>query len=255
MPTIKERLNFNFDGIWSEELGLINISTDSGMYSETMVASRSINETKIKGSPKPLLHDIEDSPLSFEMTIAFVDEYTDEDIDRIIRWLFVDYYKPLFFEGKEEKVYYCLPVDDATIVHNGLKQGYFTITMRCDSSNVYSQFVISNKETVTTSKTITLMNDGHFDVYPEISITKIGAGTITIESLDDFGSIFEVRDLTNQEDIYLNSEKEIIETDIVGVWRYDKIIGEFPRLVYGQNRFKITGSCTIQFRYKSRYRF
>lgn len=255
MPTIRERLNFNFDGIWSGDFGLIQISTDSGMYDEAMGASRSIVETKMNGNDKPLFSRIEESPLSFDMTIAFTDKFTDDDIDGIIRWLFVDYYKPLYFEGKEDRIYYCLPEGEPKIVHNGLQQGYFTISMRCDSARIYSPYVITNNETITGTKTITVTNDGHTDIYPEISIRKVGAGTITIESLDDFGQIFQIKDLTNGEDIYLNSEKEIIQTDIVGVWRYDKIIGEFPRLVYGQNRFKITGDCVIQFRYKNKYKF
>ena len=255
MPTIKDKLHFNFDGVWSNEYGLINVVLGSGMYEETLVASRDLNETKVKGNSKPMLHGIEDSPLQLEMVLAFEEGYTDETVDAIIRWLFVDYYRPLYFEGKEDKVYMCMPVDSPQIAHNGLNEGYFTLTMRCDSSNVYSPIVTTDLETVIGTKTITIENDGHFDIYPEISIKKNGIGTVTIESLDDDGEIFEVRDLTNQEDIYINSAKEIIETDLMGTYRYDKIIGEFPRLVYGQNRFKITGDCTIQFRFKNRYRF
>lgn len=256
MPTIKDKLYFNFDGVSSRNYNLLHIVTDSGMYDEAMVASRELVETKVKGNNKPMLHSIDDAPLSFAMMIAFEVAYTDANIDSIIKWLFVDYYKPLYFEGKESKIYMCMPVDSAQIIHNGLNQGYFTINMRCDSSNVYSPLVNTSIETVTsTPKTITVTSDSHFDVYPEISIVKNGIGTIIIESLDDGGNIFEVRDLTNLEDIYLNCEKEIIETDILGTYRYDKIIGEFPRLIFGANRFKITGACTIQFRYKNKYRF
>ncbi|MGV4321323.1 phage tail domain-containing protein [Bacillus mojavensis] len=255
MPTIKDKLYFNFNGVWSSEHKLINVVLDSGMYEEDFVASREINETEVRGSNKPLFQDVSTSPLQFEMTIAFEENFTDEDIDSIIRWLFVDYYKPLYFEGKEDRVYMCMPVDDSQIIHNGIKQGYFTITMRCDASNLYSPFILTPLETVTGTKTITIENNGHFDVYPEISLKKIGAGTITITSVDDGGEIFEIRDLTDQEDIYIDCEREIIETDIVGVYRYNNQIGEFPRLIYGQNNFKIDGDCEIQFRYKNKYKF
>ena len=254
MPTIKDKLHFNFDGVWSDEYGLINVVLDSGMYEETLVASRELNETKVKGNSKPMLHGIEDSPLEFDMVLAFEEGYTDEIVDSVIRWLFADYYKPLYFEGNEDKVYMCIPISSPQIVHNGLKQGYLTITMRCDSSNIYSPTTITNLETVIGTKTITIETDGHFDIYPEISIIKNGNGTIIIENLDD-GEIFEVRDLTNLEDIYIDCSREIIQTDAIGIYRYDKIVGEFPRLVYGQNRFKITGNCSIQFRYKNKYRF
>lgn len=255
MPTIKDKLHFNFGGVDSKELGLINIVTDNGMYDEEFVASRDLNETKIRGNSKPLLHSIEDSPLEFEMTIAFENSYTDESIDRIIRWMFVDYYRPLFFEGKENRVYQAIAIGSPKIIHNGLNQGYFTVTMRCDSSQVYSPITTSPLEVITTSKTITLTNDGHFDIHPEISFKKVGAGHVIIESLDDGGNIFEVRDLTDQEDIYIHCGKEIIETDLFGTYRYKNIVGDFPRLVYGANRIKVTGNCEIQFRYKKLYRF
>lgn len=256
MPTIKDKLKFNFNGVWSDSFGLITVDLSNGMFEETLVANRDIVETKMQGNNKPLLHHIEDSTLEFPMTIAFKNGYTDSSIDSIIRWLFVDSYKPLYFEGKEDKVYMAMPIGESSIAHNGLNQGYFTINMRCDSPNVYSPFIISPLETVTGSKTITVQNNGHFDVYPEISIVKNGSGTITITSVDDgTGNIFEIRDLTNAEDLYINCEKEIIETDVPGEYRYDNIIGDFPKLVYGSNRFVINGSCTIQFKYKNKYRF
>lgn len=260
MPTIKDKLYFNFGGTWSSEFGLMHVVLDSGMYEETFGASRDLNETKVRGNPKPMLHSVEESPLEFDMVLAFEGQYTDQSIDKVVRWLFKDYYRPLYFEGGEGKVYNCILVDDSTIVHNGLKEGYVRIRMRCDSPNTYSPYIITGKLTVTGSATLTVNNDGHFDVYPEISIKKLGAGSITIESLDDFGSIFEVRDLTNQEDLYINCEKEIITTDIIGVYRFDNVIGDYPRIVCSddsvqENRFKITGDCEIQFRFKNRYRF
>lgn len=255
MPTIKDKLHFNFGGISSKTYGLINIVTDNGMYTETLIADRSLNETKVRGSKKPMLHSIEDSPLEFDMTIAFEQSYTDEIINNVIKWLFVDYYRPLYFEGKENRVFMAIAVGSPQIIHNGLNQGYVELTMRCNSSSVFSPHAVTPLTTVTTSSTITVVSDSHFDVYPEISFKKIGIGHVNITSLDDGGNIFEVRNLTNQEDIYIHCGKEIIETDLMGTYRYGNIIGEFPRLVQGTNRFKVTGGCAIQLRYKNEYRF
>jgi phage-related protein len=254
MPTIKDKLHFNFNGVWSNTYGLINVALDSGMFEETLVASREIVETKIRGNDRPMLHRIEYSPLEFDMTIAFENGYEDEDIDSIIRWLFVKQYKSLYFQGKENRVYMCLPVGDPMIVHNGLNEGYFTIRMRCDSPNVYSPYLTTDLEIVTTSSTVTINNDGHDEGDLEISIKKDGVGQITIECLDDGGSIFDILNLTNLEDVYINCNREIIETDLIGESRYDDVVGDFPRLIMGVNRFKITGSCQIQFRYKNKYR-
>lgn len=255
MPTIKDKIYFNLGGVGSDQFGLIHIVTDNGMYDEVFVATRDLNETKIRGNSKPMLHSVEESPIEFEMSIAFEDKFTDSNIDAVIRWLFVDHYRPLYFEGREDRVYMAMIIGSPRIIHNGVNEGYFTVNVRCDSSQIYSPFITSNLETVTGTKEISVMSDSHFDVYPEISIKKTGVGHITIESLDDYGNIFEVRDLTNMEDIYINCEKEIIETDLLGTYRYNNIVGDFPRLLFGLNRFKITGDCTIQFRYKNKYRF
>lgn len=257
MPTIKDKLFFNLGGIWSEDFNVMNVVLDSSLYDDLFVAPRAINETSGKGRSKPLFNRIDEEPISFDMTLAFTKSFTDHDLDALIRWLFVDYYRPLYFEGNENRVYMAMFIGEPRISHNGLNEGYISVDVRCDSADIYSQVTLTPTYTVTSAqKTIEIESDGHFDIYPEISIIKKGNGHVTIESLDDDGDIFEIRDLTNEEDIYINCEKEIIETDIIGMYRYDKILGEFPRIIQGQmNRFRITGTCEIQFRYKEKYRF
>lgn len=257
MPTIKDKLYFNFDGKWSNEFNLIHVVLSSGMYEETFVANRNIVETSVSGSRKPNFQRVEEEPLEFELNLAFEHDFDEDKIDDIIRWLYVDYYRPLYFEGEEGRVFHCMPSGDSKITHNGMSQGYITITMRCDSANVYSPTFKSFQYDFSQggSHIIELVNDGHLDVYPEISIEKVGNGKITIESMSDGGKIFEILNLTNIENIYIDCEKEIIESDIVGVTRYDDVLGEYIKLRYGINVFRITGNCIIQFRYRYKYRF
>lgn len=255
MPTIKDKIYFNYGDIWSDTFNILNVVLDSGMYEEDLLPVRTITETKPRGADKPIFFRVDEEPREFNMTLAFDGEYTDEDINQIVRWLFPNTYKPLFFQGQEDKVYYCMPIDSSSIVHTGLSQGYVTITMRCDSPYIYSPMVITDVVTVSGTAIIEVENDGHFTIYPEMSILKIGSGHVVIERMDSSQDIFEIRDLTNMEDLYLDCKKEIIETDAVGVYRYDKIVGEFPYLAEGTNEFRITGNCEIQFRYKNRYRF
>jgi hypothetical protein len=40
MPTIKESLHFNYNGMSSRDFGLININTNSGMYEDMFVEER-----------------------------------------------------------------------------------------------------------------------------------------------------------------------------------------------------------------------
>jgi len=258
MSTIKDSLYFNYNGISSRDFGLIHISTDSGMYEETLVGSRELRETKVAGNDKPYFKGFDSSPREFDMKIAFEEDFTDESLNEVVLWLFQDNYKPLFFEGKEDKLFYCIAVSDSNIVHNGMKQGYITISMRCDSPYVYSNIYTSTEYDLSTNTVafpITIENKGHFNMFPEISIRKIGVGNITITNVSNSGEIFEIRDLADSEEVYINSEKETIETDIIGVYRYDKVIGNYLELPYGVNIINVIGKCIIQFRYQYKYKF
>lgn len=257
MPTIKDSLYFNYDGKSCKDFGLMHINLDSGMFEETLVADRTINETSIRGSDTPLFHSVEEEPIEFQMAIAFQDKFTDEDIDKVILWLFQSRYKPLYFEDKPNKIFQCMPTGDSSIAHNGLKEGYVVINMRCKSSKIESPMNLTPTYDLSNNEgkfPITITNDGHVEIFPEISIEKIGNGHITI--MKD-GEIFEIRDLTNLEKIYINTEKEIIETDILGVYRYENVVGEFHDMMLstGVNNFTVEGKCKITFRYKFKYRF
>lgn len=257
MPTIKDKIRFNYDGVWSDHFGVINVVTESGMFDESFVATRSIIETDAKRGYKPYLNGVQEAPLEFDMIIAFEDGYDKRKIDEVVRWLFVDYYKPLYFERAENRVFYCMPNGDSSIVHTGFEKGYFKISMRCDAPYTYSpstktdEYDLSDGE----NQIINIRNDGHYISYPEISITKVEDGDITIVSNSDGGSIFDIHNLTNAEGIYINCEKEIIESDIVGIYRYGDIVGEFPRILIGNNNFTVSGKCKIQFRYRNKYKF
>lgn len=258
MPTIKDSLYFNYNGVSSRDYGLIHITTGNSMFEDVLVGSREILETKSSGSDTPNFNRISSSPIEFDMDIAFENNYSDKDIDDIVMWLFQDGYKELYFEDKSDKLFYCTPVGDPRIIHNGLQQGYITIRMRCNSPYVYSHVYLSEAYDLSTNVIrypVTIENRGHFTLYPEISITKIGAGHITITDKSNGGVIFEIRDLTNLEKIYINSQKEIIETDILGVYRYGNVIGKYMKFPYGKNNIEVEGKCIIQFRYQYKFKF
>ena len=257
MPTIKESLYFNYNGISCKTYNLMNVNLSGGMFEDNLHANRTIKETAVNGSDTPIFNGVEEEPLEFPLTIAFTGKYTDTDIDNVILWLFQDNYKPLYFEDKPNKIYYCMPNGDAKIFHNGLKQGYITITMRCKSSKIYSPnqtTSLYDLSTNTAKYRVNINNTGHVDIYPEISITKVGNGSITFTKS---GEIFQINNLTNGEDIYINCEREIIETDAVGVYHYDDVIGDFHDMILkrGTNAIDIEGKCKIQFRYVFKYKF
>ena len=119
MSTIKDKIYFTYDNVNSRDFGLMHIETGNGMFEEQLVADRTIIETSTRNG-KPLLNRIDEKPISFTMNLAFERRFDEYTIDEIVDWLFQDYYKPLYFEGKEDRIYYCPPEGSSSIVHYGL---------------------------------------------------------------------------------------------------------------------------------------
>lgn len=259
MPTTKDSLYFNYDGISCKTYSLMNVNTDNNMYQDQFNATITINETKVKGSDTPLFDSIDEDPLQFTLTLAFTEQqWSDDDIDNIIVWLFQGMYKPFYFEDKPNKIYYCMPSGDSNITHNGLKQGYVSITMRCKSSKVYSpQQSTSSVDLSTNTGTynVSIANNGHVEIYPEISFTKVNNGIITFTK---DGQIFEIENLTNGEQIYIDCGRQIIQTDAVGIYHYSDVVGDFFDMILnrGSNTIGVQGTCKdLQFRYTFKYKF
>lgn len=258
MATIKEKLYFTYDGISSKTFNLMHVELGSGMFEETLVADRNINETRNSRNDTGIFNGLESEPLSLTLNLAFERGFTDEALDDVIEWLFKDYYKPLFFEGKEDRIYMCIAEGSSSITHNGLNEGYITINMRCQSPNLLSPVKTTPLQTIpsTGSLTVTINNDGHKEVYPEISFTKTGTGELLIRKVDT-NEIVKVKNLNNNEQIYIDTFKEIIETNAVGKYRYNDVDGDFRDLFMkkGQNQYQITGAGKIQFKYRIKYKF
>lgn len=133
-----EGVNFYYDGIYSVDMGVFNCQIDGGMFEEAFLPSREINETKVNGRSKPHFQSVGLEPLSFEMTFAFEFGYDEQRIREVARWLMQDYYKPFYTIDNPNRIFYCMAEGDSKLVHNGAKQGYITLTMRCDSPYSYT---------------------------------------------------------------------------------------------------------------------
>ena len=252
---IKESLYFTFDGINSmDEFGIMNVSVDSsGLYTETFMANRNIKEIKVRGNDRPYFSEIERDPITIPMTFYFQDSWDDNKIAQVKQWLNVDYYKPLIFSEQPSKIYYAMPSDSLNIIHNGLKQGYVTLNMRCDSPYSYSPEINSNWFDVSDNNTFSIDNNGDCKIYPQINIVKIGNGNLTIENLNNGNATMKFTNLLDQEELYINCEKEYIETSIPNFYRYDSFNDTYMQLVYGQNNIRVTGDCRIQFIYEYKF--
>lgn len=256
MALTKGNLYFNFDGKSSKDFKLKIVNTSSGMYEDILSASRDITTTKPTGRTKSMLMNVVDNDLSFPLEIAFEEGFTDQSVEQVALWLKQSYFKPFYFEENPSRVFNVMFSDSFSLIHNGLKQGYVSLTALTNSPHVYSPVKLTSKYTVATTLDIAINNKGHEIIYPEISITTT-ATSLKLETVDKatkkVENIFEIKNLTKGEDLYLDCYREVIESAIVGKHHYEDTTGRYPSLNRGEKILRVTGACTIQLRYREEY--
>lgn len=251
MPTIKDKLYFNFDGTDSRDYGLIAVELGSGLYEETMTANRNINETKPNERLRTIFHGITEENRTFSLNLAFEKGFDEEAIEDIVDWLFKDYYKPLYFEGQEDRVVFAMISGESTLIHNGINQGYFTVEIQTNSPYRFSDEINGR----ISGDKLTMVNNGHKIVYPELSITKIGDGDLKFEVED---RVVLIINLSDGEEIYIDTLRDKIVTNIIGEYRYDNVtIGDLSDLYLniGTVVYTVTGGADINYRYREAYKF
>lgn len=243
--------NFIFDGISSEEFGILNVNMNSGMLSEMFMSSRSIKEEKIRGRDKPYFFGIEKDPFSFSLTFAFQDGYDEEKIRAVARWLCdQSYYKPMIFSEMPNRIFYCIVTDDITLVHNGLRQGYLELNFRCDSPYSYSH-VFTDVFDTEDGRTIEIDNFGDLNCSPIIMIEKtVANGDVSIVNISNGGQEMKFEDILVNEVLTIDGEHESIETDVPTVHRYENHNEEFIELVRGRNILQLNGDFIVKFIYQ-----
>jgi phage-related protein len=234
---------------------IMNISIDTNsLYSEPFLANRTIKEFKVRGNDRPYFSEIQRDPLTFSLSFYFQETFDDELISQVKQWLNQDYYKPLIFSDYPDHIFYALVIDSPSIVHNGLKQGYVTLNIRCDSPYSYSPEIMTPYYNFVENdiNNLTLENAGDVPILPQIFITKIGDGDLTIDNYNG-GNTMKFTGLVDQEELYIHCEKEYIETSIPNFYRYDSFNDYYMNLLYGKNQLKITGKCKIKFQYQYKF--
>jgi predicted phage tail component-like protein len=252
---IKESLYFTFAGRKSSEFGILNVAVAAGLYDEPFMANRSIKEYTIRGQEKPLFQEITRESKSLQVSFYFENGWNDELIREVARWLDVEFYQPIIFSEDEEKVYYVLPVDSSSIIHNGLKQGYITLTFRCDSPYSYSHLKVTPWYDLSkvSSSTIEIKNMGDKLILPELFIVKATSGDLKITNMSNKGEVCSFTSLEENEELYVNGDNQIIDSNLPNTWRYDNFNDQYLTLYRGKNILQIDGQCKVKLRYKYKF--
>lgn len=249
---MQESLHFVYDGIRSSEMGVIQVSTDSGLFGEQFLANKRINEEHIRGRERPYFFGVEREPLSFPLHMAFEDGFTEDDIRKVARWIDKDTYRPFHAENNPSRVFYAMSVDSSEHIHNGIQQGYLTLNMRCNSPYTYSPIYIESHEfEFNTSEGVdfTFSNMGDLNCRPHLTIRMLEEGDFSIVNYSDGGKEFKFEGLENGEIITIDNELEDIQSSLDGVYRYDNFNNNYLSFPRGKNYLKIYGKCIITFKY------
>ncbi|MNH66523.1 hypothetical protein D3C73_185560 [compost metagenome] len=254
MP-IADSLYFVYDGIRSDEMGIINVNLQSGLQEEIYIPEQSIKEFSIRGNDTPYFVETERKPFTIPLNFAFTESFDDERLREVANWLGNQpYYKPLYFSDNIEKWYYTLYTGEMRLLHNCLSEGYVSLQMRNISPYSYSPIYAPDEYDLSSNTTsgteIQIENLGNLNCKPKIFIEKIGAGEISIINQSDSGNEFKITNLVDKEKVIIDCNKEDIVSDIPLTYHFDHKYGKYPRFVYGMNYLKIYGKCKIRFMYQ-----
>ena len=135
---MKQSINFMYDGIASQDMGVFIAWNDDGLFEENFLPERKIIERKIANREKPYFQRVEHEPLAFSLSFAIADWEDKETLRKLARWFFQPHYKPLVFDSNPNRVFYAMFEGDSKVFFNGLNEGYIELEIRCDSPYSYS---------------------------------------------------------------------------------------------------------------------
>jgi Phage tail protein len=104
--------------------------------------------------------------------------------------------------------------------------------------------------TLTITPTYLFVNNGDMPCRPEIWIEKIGNGDFSIINRTNNNQEFKFVNILDRELLYIDCEREHIETDINMKYRYDNFNNQYLELVTGNNVLEFKGKFKVMFRYQ-----
>jgi phage-related protein len=254
---MKESLDFFYNNELSLNMGLININLEGSLYRERLFGARELLEESIRGRTKPYFQAVEQKPMEFTLAFALSNGFDYDHIRTLNRWLNVDFYKEFYFMDIPKYRFFVMPVSENFLTHNGLNQGYLELTMRTNDAYAFSEEILSEDYDLSLNTIdgtiITVNNDGDVPLEVEMWIKKIGDGNLTIVNTSDNDNEFRIQNLKDGEHLYLNHEKEDIQSNVPNFFHFEDVLTDYMKLPIGENHLRVFGNCTIQFRYRNKY--
>lgn len=254
---MKHNLDFYFNNEFSTVKGVFNANTDNGLFEDKLIAERMLNTEIVRNQSKGYLLNVDRSLFSFPLVLGSKEPWTRAKLDDIATWLDVSYYKEFYFMDNPDRVFFVMPSGEINFIHTGTDLGYITVELSSISpysfSPKYTTPLYDFSANTTTGSVIEFNNSGHFELMPIIRITKIGLGDVSIVNETDLGRIFEIKNLADGEEVYINNETKEIVSEFARTYHYDDHNGNWLNLLKGNNTLRVYGNCQLEFEYRYRY--
>lgn len=250
---MRESLHFVYDGIHSSDMGVLQISSDSGLFRDQFLANKQINEEKIRGNERPYFYGVERDPLTFPLEIYFQDGFDEDKINRVARWLDQDFYKEFYTVDNPERVFFAMTIDSSEHIHNGIQEGYLVLNMRCISPYTYSpvyQDSFDFRNNTSEGSDIHFANKGNKHCKPHLTVEMFEDGDFSIANFSNGSDKCEIKNLKQGEIITIDNEAEDIESNLDETYRYDDFNDNYLSLPHGMNYLKVYGKCRILMKYR-----
>lgn len=244
---------FTFAGHSCLEYGLMICDIGSTKNKDVSFANKAtIVESKTVKSIQPIHYGVKyhESPLEFKIIFG-----ADEPIDRhrfeeIALWLtgYQDYQWLTINQSDLDHIMYKCLITNLTPITVGWVPYAFEATVRCDCPYAYS-LPFERTYIIDGTLDIVFHNESSVRDYLTPNITIIpneGISEIKITNhSDDERELVFTNLPTGNIKIHMDNKNKIITEDVFGYNLYDNFNSNFFRLVQGENKISIDGSCTL----------
>ncbi|MFD0712299.1 hypothetical protein [Paenibacillus sp. GCM10027626] len=247
-------MNFSYDGIRNDVMGVSLISMSSGFIEKSFFGDREIISASVPGNHTPYIYGERIQPFRIKLQLSPLDGcWTSELKSKIARWLNNGKFNEFYSTDDINRRYFVTYVGSPALFTTALNQGYIEVEFSNIDCYVRSPVMEKIYHNTTGAIEVEITNLGDTTIFPNLHIHKVGTGKIEIRNRSNGNSLSSINGLLDKELLYINGKEKYIESSISNTYRYKDFNGNYPSLVYGVNRIQINGACKIKFDY--RYEF
>ena len=247
---MKQSIEFMYNGIHSDEMGVYMISNGAGLFEESLLPETEFREYNT-AFRKGIKTKKQKRNLVFQFNIFLEKWRTMDNLREVFDWLEQDNYYPLSFDSHPNKVIYA-QLSKLDLIHNGAKDGYLQAEFITNSPYIYSPELEENI-TVNDELEKIIFNEGDLDSFPIFHFKMNTAGSISIH---DGEKEFVIDNLNKDEELWINTELKTIKSnleELLNIYRYKYHNDHWIKLKKGGNNWIFKGDFELQIKRQNIY--